>query len=91
MPGFCSFRAFPIPESVLAMIAKQKGYHLILVVRNTLSPDKRKVLDTFGVEIKAVDATLDPNNPYSYNKFAKTYASENPGVWFVDQHDNLDL
>lgn len=74
----------------LAMIAKQKGYHLILVVRDTLSPDKRKVLDTFGVEIIAVDASLDPHDPGSYNRFAKTYAQEHPGVWFVDQHDNLD-
>ena len=74
----------------LAMISKQKGYNLILVVRDTLSPDKRKVLDTFGVEIIAVDATLDANDPYSYNNYARTYADENPGVWFVDQHDNLD-
>ena len=74
----------------LAMVVKQKGYNLILVVRDTLSPDKRKVLDTFGVQIVAVDATLDPNDPYSYNRFARTYARENPGVWFVDQHDNLD-
>lgn len=74
----------------LAMMVKQKGYKLILVVRDTLSPDKRRVLDTFGVEIIAVDATLDANDPYSYNKFARTYADEHPGVWFVDQHDNLD-
>jgi cystathionine beta-synthase len=74
----------------LAMIAKQKGYKLILVVRDTLSPDKRRVLDTFGVEIIAVDATLDAESPYSYNRYARTYANEHEGVWFVDQHDNLD-
>lgn len=74
----------------LAMIAKQKGYNLILVVRDTLTVDKRKVLDTFGVRIIAVDATLDPYDPYSYNNYARTYAKDHKGVWFVDQHDNLD-
>jgi len=74
----------------LAMIAKQKGYKLILVVRDTLTIDKRKVLDTFGVKIIAVDATLDPYDPYSYNNYARTYAKDHKGVWFVDQHDNLD-
>jgi len=74
----------------LAIVSKQKEYKLILVVRDTLTPDKRRVLETFGVDIIAVDATLDAQSPYSYNNYARTFANDNPGVWFVDQHDNLD-
>ncbi len=74
----------------LAMISKQKGYNLKLVIRNTLSPDKRSVLEAFGVELIPVDPNLDPNDPYSYNRYAKTYAENNEGVWFCDQHDNMD-
>ncbi len=76
----------------LAMIAKQKGYNLIIVIRDTLSPDKRRVLEAFGgnVRLIEVDSTLDPEHPDSYNNFAQNYAAKHEGVWYMNQHDNLD-
>ncbi len=76
----------------LAMVAKQKGYKLLIVVRDTLSPDKKKVLEAFGENVKLieVDSTIDPSHPESYNNFAQTYANKHKDVWFMNQHDNLD-
>ncbi len=74
------------------MVAKQKGYKLLIVVRDTLSPDKKKVLNAFGKNVKLieVDSTIDPSHPESYNNFAHTYANKHKDVWFMNQHDNLD-
>jgi len=76
----------------LAMISKQKGYNLLIVIRDTLSPDKKKVLEAFGDNVKLieVDGSLDPSHPDSYNNFAKNYAKKHKGVWYMDQHDNLN-
>jgi len=76
----------------LALLAKQKGYNLILVVRETLSPDKKRVLKAFGkqVQILEVDPTLPAEHPESYVRFPKTYAEKHKHVWYMDQHDNPD-
>jgi len=72
----------------LAMVAKQKGYKLILVVRDTLSIDKRRVLEAFDVEIHYTDATLPVDHPLAYHNYPKTYAEKHKNVWFSNQHDN---
>jgi cystathionine beta-synthase len=74
----------------LAMVAKQKGYKLILVVRDTLSIDKRRVLEAFGVELIFSDSSLPVNHPMAYHNLPGTYAKQHKGVWFSNQHDNLD-
>ncbi len=76
--------------TALAMIAKQKGYKLILVVRDTLSPDKKKVLEAFGVQIIETDTSLPYDHPEAYHNFARTYARKHARVFFMDQHDNTD-
>ncbi len=74
----------------LAMLSKQKGYNLLIVIRDSLSPDKKKVLEAFGDNVKLieVDGSLDPSHPDSYNNFAKNYAEKHKGVWYMNQHDN---
>lgn len=74
----------------LAMLSKQKGYNLLIVIRDSLSPDKKKVLEAFGDNVKLieVDGSLDPSHPDSYNNFAKNYAEKHEGVWYMNQHDN---
>ncbi len=76
--------------TALAMISKQKGYPLILVVRDTLSPDKKKVLEAFGVTIIETDTSLPYDHPEAYHNFARTYAEKHTNVFFMDQHDNTD-
>lgn len=74
----------------LAMVAKQKGYNLILVVRDTLSIDKKRVLEAFGVELLISDSSLPVNHPEAYHNLPKTYVDKHKDVWFSNQHDNLD-
>ncbi len=74
----------------LALVAIQKGYRLKVVVRDSLSKEKLNQLKALGVEIHAVDHTLPPEHPESYNNITPKLAAETPGCFFPDQHNNLD-
>ena len=74
----------------LAMVCALKGYHLKVVVRDSLSPEKIKFLKALNVEIIKVDSTLPPESPYSYNNITPTLAKENSGTYYLDQHNNRD-
>jgi cystathionine beta-synthase len=54
----------------LAIVARQKGYNLKIVIRNTQSMEKIKMLEVLGVDVIKVDASLPPEDPKSYNIYA---------------------
>lgn len=74
----------------LAMVCALKGYHLKIVVRDSISSEKIKFLKALKVEIVMVDSTLPPESPYSYNNLTPTLARETPNTYFLDQHNNRD-
>ncbi|MDZ7765668.1 MAG: cysteine synthase family protein [Melioribacteraceae bacterium] len=74
----------------LAIVARQKGYNLKIVIRDTTSKEKIKMLEVLGVDVIAVKADLPPEDPKSYNNYAKNLAEENPDYYYIDQHNNLD-
>ncbi len=74
----------------LAVVARQKGYKLKIVIRNTTSKEKLKMLEVLGVDVITVDASIPPERPDSYNNLAKNLAAENPDFYYIDQHNNLD-
>ncbi|MCF8241474.1 MAG: cysteine synthase family protein [Melioribacteraceae bacterium] len=74
----------------LAIVARQKGYNLKIVIRDTTSKEKIKMLEVLGVDVILVDASLPPENPESYNNYAKNLADEHPDYYYIDQHNNLD-
>ena len=74
----------------LALIARQKGYRLKVVVRDSLSPEKVHQLKALDVDIQMVDHTLPPESPDSYNNLAARLARELPDCFFPDQHNNRD-
>ncbi|MGD8781474.1 MAG: cysteine synthase family protein [Ignavibacteria bacterium] len=74
----------------LAIVCLQKGYKLKVVIRDTTSSEKLKMLEILGVDIIKVDATLPPEEPNSYNKLAENLVKENPDLYYIDQHNNLD-
>lgn len=74
----------------LAIVARQKGYKLKIVIRDTTSKEKIKMLQVLGVDVILVDASLPPENPKSYNNYAKNLADEHPDYYYIDQHNNLD-
>ena len=74
----------------LAIVARHKGYKLKIVIRDTTSREKIKMLEILGVDVIQVDASLPPEREDSYNNLAKTLASRNPDYYYIDQHNNLD-
>jgi len=74
----------------LAIVCRQKGYKLKIIIRDTTSPEKIKMLEVLGVDVIKVDASLPPENPGSYNNYAKNLAENNPNLFYIDQHNNLD-
>ncbi|MEW6193670.1 MAG: cysteine synthase family protein [Bacteroidota bacterium] len=74
----------------LAIVCRQKGYNLKIVIRNTTSKEKIKMLEVLGVDVIKVDASLPPEHPESYNNYAANFAAANPNVYYIDQHNNLD-
>lgn len=74
----------------LAIVARQKGYKLKIVIRDTTSKEKIKMLQVLGVDVILVDASLPPEDPKSYNNYAKNLADEHPDFYYIDQHNNLD-
>lgn len=74
----------------LAIVALQKGYKLKIVIRDTTSREKIKMLSVLGAEVILVDASLPPEHPKSYNNLAQTMSNEDPSIYYIDQHNNLD-
>lgn len=74
----------------LAIVARQKGYKLKIVIRNTTSKEKIKMLQVLGVDVILVDANLPPEHPESYNKYAEYLAKQHSDYYYIDQHNNLD-
>jgi len=74
----------------LAIICRQKGYKLKIVIRNTTSKEKIKMLEVLGVDVVKVDASLPPEHPESYNQYAVNLVKKNPSLYYIDQHNNLD-
>ncbi len=74
----------------LAIVCRQKGYKLKIVLRDTTSKEKIKMLEVMGVDVIKVDATLPPEDPNSYNNYAANLSMNNPTLFYIDQHNNLD-
>lgn len=74
----------------LAIVCRHKGYKLKIVIRDTTSKEKIKMLEVLGVDVIKVDASLPPEHPQSYNNYAINLVKENPSWYYIDQHNNLD-
>lgn len=74
----------------LAMVAIQKGYKVKVVVRDTISEEKLRLIHSLGAETIKADTTLPPESPKSYNNLAANLAKELKGVYFPDQHNNRE-
>ncbi len=74
----------------LAIVAQQKGYKLKIVIRDTTSKEKLQMLEVLGVDVIKVDATIPPEEKYSYNNLAKSLAENDKDLYYIDQHNNLD-
>lgn len=74
----------------LALVCRHKGYKLKIVIRDTTSKEKIKMLEVLGVDVIKVQASLPPEHPESYNHYAARLAASDPKLYYIDQHNNLD-
>jgi cysteine synthase A len=78
----------------LALVANARGYRTLIVMPNTQSQEKKDMLRLAGADLVEVPA-LPYSNPNNYQHIARRLAeqlrkTENNGVLFADQWNNLD-
>jgi cystathionine beta-synthase len=72
----------------LGLVAAQKGYHLILVIPDKMSPDKIRHIRAMGVDVRLTRSDVQKGHPEYYQDYAKRLASEIPNSFFIDQFSN---
>jgi len=71
----------------LTVIGHAKGYHTVIVIPETQSPEKITLLRTLGAEVITVPE-VPYSNPGNYNRVAQRLADEKGWFW-ANQFDNL--
>lgn len=74
----------------MAMVAILKGYKCKMIVRDSITKEKRSFLRALGVDVIEVDHTLPREHPGSYNNIANHIAATEPNAYFPDQHNNRE-
>src|SRR5690554_922747 len=71
----------------LAIVAKSLGFDLLVVMPNDQTPEKTRMIELHGAQLKAVPAVpfKDPNHFYHT---ARRIAEENEGYWWANQFEN---
>ena len=72
----------------LGLVAAQKGYKLILVIPDKMSPDKIRHIRAMGVDVRLTRSDVQKGHPEYYQDYAKRLASEVPNSYFIDQFSN---
>ncbi|MCP4299287.1 MAG: pyridoxal-phosphate dependent enzyme [Gammaproteobacteria bacterium] len=73
----------------LALVAAQKGYHLILVLPDKMSQEKIFNLRAMGAEVVLTRSDVGRGHPEYYQDLGKRIAEEQ-GAYFVNQFGNPD-
>lgn len=73
----------------LALVAAQKGYHLILVLPDKMSQEKIFNLRAMGAEVVLTRSDVGRGHPEYYQDMGKRIAEEK-GAYFVNQFGNED-
>jgi cystathionine beta-synthase len=72
----------------LALVARIKGYRVVLVVPDKMAAEKILHLKALGAEIHLTRSDVGKGHPEYYQDVAARLASEIPGAWFADQFNN---
>jgi len=73
----------------LALVAAQKGYHLILVLPDKMSQEKIFNLRAMGAEIVLTRSDVAKGHPEYYQDLARRIADES-GAYYINQFGNPD-
>ncbi|MGN6513869.1 MAG: pyridoxal-phosphate dependent enzyme [Lysobacteraceae bacterium] len=74
----------------LALVARQKGYRLILVVPDKMSREKIFNLKAMGAQVVLTRSDVAKGHPDYYQDMAARIARETPGAYFINQFGNPD-
>lgn len=72
----------------LALVARQKGYRLLLVIPDKMSQEKIFNLQAMGAEIRLTRSDVTRGHPEYYQDLASRLADETPNSFFVNQFGN---
>ncbi len=72
----------------LALIARVKGYRVVLVVPDKMSTEKILHLKALGAEVHLTRSDVGKGHPEYYQDYAARLARELPGAFFADQFNN---
>jgi len=72
----------------LALVAAQKGYHLVLVIPDKMSREKISNLKAMGAEVVLTRSDVAKGHPEYYQDLAKRLASEMDNAFFINQFSN---
>jgi len=72
----------------LALVGRLKGYRVLLVVPDKMSPEKVLHLKALGAEVRTTRSDVGKGHPEYYQDVAARLATELPGAWFADQFNN---
>jgi len=72
----------------LALVARAKGYRVVLVVPDKMSAEKVLHLKALGAEVHTTRSDVGKGHPAYYQDYAARLAQEIPGSFFADQFNN---
>ena len=72
----------------LALVARAKGYRVVLVVPDKMSTEKVLHLKALGAEVHLTRSDVGKGHPDYYQDYAARLAREIPGAFFADQFNN---
>ncbi len=74
----------------LALVARLKGYPIVLVVPDKMSSEKVLHLKALGADVRITRSDVGKGHPAYYQDYAARLAGEIPGAFFADQFNNPD-
>ncbi len=72
----------------LALVARAKGYRVVLVVPDKMSNEKVLHLKALGAEVHMTRSDVGKGHPAYYQDYAARLAQEIPGAFYADQFNN---
>lgn len=72
----------------LALVARAKGYRVVLVVPDKMASEKVLQLKALGAVVHITRSDVGKGHPEYYQDYAARIAAEIPGAYYVDQFNN---
>jgi cystathionine beta-synthase len=72
----------------LALVARAKGYRVVLVVPDKMASEKVLHLKALGAEVHRTRSDVGKGHPDYYQDMAARMTQSIPGAWFADQFNN---